>query len=73
MNYEKAVTELETIIEKMETGRLSLEDSLKSFEDGVKLAELCQKKLKEAEHKVQILTEKNGEFVTESFLEETTS
>lgn len=70
MNYEKAVKELETIIEKMETGKLSLEESLKSFEDGVKLAELCQQALKNAEQRVQILTEKNGELKTEPFLEE---
>ncbi len=38
MNYETALNELENVIEKMESGQLSLEDSLKSFEEGVKLA-----------------------------------
>lgn len=69
MNYEKALNELENIIEKMEGSQLSLEDSLKSFEKGIQLAQICQKSLKEAEQKVQILIEKNGEFHTEPFIE----
>lgn len=67
MNYEKALNQLETVIEAMEKGQLSLEDSLKKFEEGVKLAQLCQKSLKEAEQKVQILIEQNGELKTEPF------
>lgn len=67
MNYENALNQLESVIEKMETGQLSLEDSLKSFEEGVKLAQHCQKALKDAEQKVQILIEKNGEVQTEPF------
>lgn len=67
VNYEKALDELESIIEKMETGQLSLEESLQNFESGVKLAKECQTALKEAEQKVQILIEKNGELKTESF------
>lgn len=67
LNFEAALNELETVIEKMETGQLSLEDSLKSFEQGVNLARTCQKALKEAEQKVQILIEKNGELYTEPF------
>ena len=53
--------ELEGIVEKMESGELSLEDSLQSFERGVQLARHSQKKLKEAEQKVQILTTENGQ------------
>jgi exodeoxyribonuclease VII small subunit len=73
MNYETALKELETVVEKMESGQLSLEDSLKSFEEGVKLARLCQNSLKEAEQKVQILIEQNGELRPEPFLVENES
>lgn len=67
MNFEKALKELENVIEKMETGQLALEDSLKYFEQGVALARECQTALKEAEQKVQILSEQNGELRTEPF------
>ena len=58
-NFEKALAELTDIVENMERGDLALEDSLKSFERGVKLTRQCQKALKEAEQRVKILTEKN--------------
>lgn len=68
MNFETALNELETLIDKMETGQLSLEDSLKCFEEGIKLARQCQTSLKEAEQKVQILAQKeNGDLALESF------
>lgn len=67
MNFEKALNELENVIEKMESGQLSLEDSLKGFEEGVKLTRLCQTALKEAEQKVQVLIEQNGELRSEPF------
>lgn len=60
MNFEKTLNELEVLIEKMETGQLSLEDSLKSFEEGIKLARHCQKSLKEAEQKVEILVDSSA-------------
>ncbi len=71
MNFETALHDLENVIEKMESGQLSLEDSLKSFEEGIKLAGLCQTSLKEAEQKVQILIEQNGELRSEPFVVET--
>lgn len=68
MNFETALNELETLIDKMETGQLSLEDSLQCFEEGIKLARHCQTSLKEAEQKVQILVQKdNGELALEPF------
>ena len=54
-DFEQQLSELETLVEKMEQGDISLEDSLKSFEQGIKLARSCQKSLKEAELKVKIL------------------
>lgn len=54
-NYEKSLAELEAVVEKLETGDISLEDSLKQFEQGIKLTRSCQKALQNAEQKVQTL------------------
>jgi len=62
VSFEQSLTDLETLVNKMETGDLSLDESLGAFEEGVKLTRECQKMLDEAEQKVQILTEKNGEL-----------
>jgi len=59
VSFEQSLTDLETLVNKMETGDLSLDESLGAFEEGVKLTRECQKMLDEAEQKVQILTEKN--------------
>jgi len=67
-NFEAALNQLEGIVKKMETGELSLEDALKNFEEGIRLSRDCQTSLKNAEQKVQLLTEKNGSTQTESFL-----
>ncbi|MDG2365701.1 MAG: exodeoxyribonuclease VII small subunit [Methylococcaceae bacterium] len=58
--FEETLAALETLVEQLEKGDLSLEESLKSFEQGVKLTRACQTALQEAEQKVQILLEKNG-------------
>lgn len=54
---EASMKKLEAIVEKLESGELDLEKSLKAFEEGVVLTKFCQKKLSEAEKKIQILTE----------------
>lgn len=59
-DFETALAELETLVETMEQGDLSLEESLKLFERGITLTRGCQESLKEAEQKVQILLDKNG-------------
>ena len=64
INFEKALEELEGIVEDLESGDLSLENSLKSFEKGIKLARQCQEQLSKAELQVQKLTEENGELKT---------
>ena len=64
INFEKALEELEGIVEKLESGDLSLENSLKSFEKGIKLARQCQEQLSKAELQVQKLIEENGELKT---------
>lgn len=59
-NFETSLSELEQLVEIMEAGDLSLEESLKHFERGIALTRACQQALAEAEQKVQILTEKGG-------------
>jgi len=54
-NFEQSLAELEGLVDAMEEGELSLEDSLKAFEQGVKLTRECQQALAQAEQKVQIL------------------
>lgn len=66
-NFESALKELEALVERMEKGELSLEESLKDFERGIELTRACQKALQEAEQKVQILMEKDGQALLEPF------
>ena len=54
-SFEKAMAELETIVRALEEGKLTLDESLKAFETGIKLVNLCNGKLSEAEQKVKIL------------------
>lgn len=62
--------ELEKLVEQMEQGDISLDESLKAFERGIKLTRTCQQALQEAEQKVQILLEKNGQQTLEPFNDE---
>jgi exodeoxyribonuclease VII small subunit len=67
VDFETAMQELEHIVERLEQGDLSLEESLASFERGVLLTRTCQVALKEAEQKVEILLKKAGEPSIENF------
>ena len=55
INLEKTLADLELLVEELESGTLSLDDAMKKFEEGVKLTRMCQKTLKEAEQKVELL------------------
>jgi exodeoxyribonuclease VII small subunit len=66
-DFEAALAELETLVEQLERGDLSLEHSLRDFERGVQLARGCQQALKHAELKVQQLVEANGQLRLEGF------
>ncbi len=66
-DFESALKELETLVETMEKGDLSLEDSLRHFERGVQLSRTCQQALKDAEQKVEILMQKSGNDDIEAF------
>ncbi|MGR9072094.1 MAG: exodeoxyribonuclease VII small subunit [Gammaproteobacteria bacterium] len=69
-SFEESLAELEKLVEQLEQGDVTLEESLKSFERGVTLTRACQKALQEAEQKVQILLEKNGKQTLEPFDDE---
>ncbi len=66
-DFEKALAELEKLVETMEAGDMSLEDSLKQFERGVALTRSCQKALADAEQKVQILLQNSDGGELEAF------
>jgi len=72
MDFEKKLTRLEGIVQKMEKGDLSLQDSLKLFEEGVKLSKDCQIELADAELKVKKLigVDANGEALTSDLEDE---
>lgn len=65
ISFEDAVKRLEEIVNSLETGQLSLDESLTIFEEGVKLSRLCNRKLEETQQKLEKLVEKNGSFYTE--------
>ena len=63
INFEKSIKQLETLVAKLEKGDLSLEDSLKHFEQGIKLTRECKQALETAEQKISLLNDENGEWV----------
>jgi exodeoxyribonuclease VII small subunit len=65
--FEEALEKLEEIVRRMEAGEMTLEESLKSFEEGIKLSRLCAKKLDEADRRVELLLREEGELVTKPF------
>lgn len=70
VTFEKSLKRLEEIVGKLEEGNAPLEESLKLFEEGVKISRLCTVKLEEAKKKVEILVKKDGEMKAEPFEEE---
>ena len=65
--FEEALGRLEDIVKKMEAGDMTLEESLKAFEEGIKLARLCSRRLDEAERRVEILLKQEEELVIKPF------
>lgn len=66
-NFEEQIKKLEHLVAQLETGNLSLEDSIKAYEEGVKISQNCQMTLKNAEQKVEILTKQGEELVKQDF------
>ncbi len=65
--FEEALERLEEILKRMEAGDMTLEESLKAFEEGIKLARICAGRLDEAERRVEVLLKQNGELAVEPF------
>lgn len=69
-SFEEEMVKLEEIVTELEKGDLSLDDSVKKFEEGINISKECNKMLETAEKKISILLEKDGEITEESFVEE---
>jgi exodeoxyribonuclease VII small subunit len=67
--FESALSRLEEITRELEEGDLSLENSLKKFDEGIKLADFCNEKLSEAKSKVELLLRKDGQLQSHPFNE----
>lgn len=65
--FEDSLQQLEKIVEQLERGDMPLEDSLKLFEEGMRLSGFCRKELESAEGKVEILLKQNGKLQAEPF------
>ena len=64
MDFEQSLLRLEEITQKLESGELSLDESLKIFEEGIKLSRLCEKKLTDADQKLEILKSTDFEQIS---------
>ncbi|MHA6492396.1 exodeoxyribonuclease VII small subunit [Pseudomonas borbori] len=62
LDFEQSLSDLQNLVERLENGELTLEDSLSAFEQGIRLTRDCQAALTQAEQKVQILLERDGEL-----------
>ena len=69
-NFETKMIDLEKIVTELEKGNLSLEDSLNKIEEGMKISKDCSKLLEDAEKRITIILEKNGELKEEDFIAE---
>ena len=67
VEFEAALEELEGLVERMEEGELSLEESLKTYERGIELSRACQKSLDAAEQRIRILSARDGETEVRNF------
>ncbi len=66
LNFETALSEIDEIVEKLESGELTLDDSLRYFQRGMDLVKFCSERLDAAESRLKILIEgSDGEFMTE--------
>lgn len=70
IKFEDAIKELEEIAKELESGNLSLDESVEKFEEGIKLSKTCTNILNEAEKRINILIDNNGEISEENFTPE---
>jgi len=64
-NFEESIAELEKIVSDLESGDMTLDESMKKFEDGMKISKHCTELLANAEKKIITVLEKNGELIEE--------
>ena len=69
-NFEELIEKLEEITNKLEKEQLSLDESVKLFEEGMKISKDCNAKLEDAEKRITILINTNNEIKEESFIPE---
>lgn len=69
-NFEKNMENLENIVTELESGDLNLDESIAKFEEGIKISNECNKILEDAEKKITILLQKEGEVKEENFISE---
>ena len=69
-NFEELMQKLEEITDKLEKEQLSLDDSVKLFEEGMKISKKCNSKLEDAEKRITILINQNDEIKEENFIPE---
>ncbi|MCL2382979.1 MAG: exodeoxyribonuclease VII small subunit [Oscillospiraceae bacterium] len=68
INFEESMKQLETIVQELESGKLNLDDSMKKFEEGMKISKECSQHLEKAEKKITLLVQDgNGEVKEENF------
>ncbi len=65
INFEEAMTRLEGEVKKLESGNMTLDESIAAFEEAVKLIRICNEKLENAERRVRILTEAADGSITD--------
>ena len=70
IKFEEAIRKLEEIAKELESGNLSLDDSVDKFEEGMKLSKACTKMLNQAEKRINILIDNDGELSEENFTPE---
>jgi len=68
-HFEDDLKKLQKIVEELASGKLTLGEALKKYEEGIKLAQGCSAVLKDAQRKVELLTKKDGKFSLEKFNE----
>lgn len=66
MTYEEALAKLNDTVSKLNSGKVSLDESIKLYQEGISLAAFCDKKLKEVEQKIMLVNKENG-FAEEIF------
>lgn len=70
ISFEKNLEQLEEVVQSLEDGTATLDESLKAFEKGIKISRACHKELEKAEKKVEILIKENNEIVGKKTFEE---